>query len=104
QDVARVGDILPGLLALAFGMALSVAPLTAAVLASAGPNLAGVASGINNAVSRIGGLVATALLGVVLVGSADDLLAGFARAAWAGVALALAAATTAAITVRNGTA
>ncbi|MEL6585074.1 MAG: MFS transporter [Pseudomonadota bacterium] len=103
-DVSYARHILPGLLALAFGMALSVAPLTAAVLASAGPNLAGVASGINNAVSRIGGLVATALLGVVLVGSADDLLAGFARAAWAGVALALAAATTAAITVRNGTA
>ncbi|CTQ48489.1 MFS transporter [Jannaschia donghaensis] len=79
-------DLLPGLLALALGMALAVAPLTTAVLSSAGEDRAGVASGVNNAISRIGGLVATALLGLVLAG---DLVAGFALAAWVGAALAM---------------
>ena len=87
--VSYAADILPGLLALALGMALAVAPLTSAVLSSAGDARSGVASGINNAISRIGGLVATALLGLVLGG---DLLAGLAAAAWVGMALAMASA------------
>ncbi|MEZ5652940.1 MAG: MFS transporter [Burkholderiaceae bacterium] len=87
-DVSYWRHILPGLVVLALGMAASVAPLTSAVLASAGDRYTGVASGINNAISRIGGLVATALLGVVLIGSADKLADGFSAAAWAGVALA----------------
>lgn len=89
QDVRYAVDILPGLLAIALGMALAVAPLTTAVLSSAGGARSGVASGINNAISRIGGLVATALLGLVLAG---DLLAGLAAAAWVGAGLALASA------------
>ena len=84
-DATYLPDILPGLLSLSVGMALAVAPLTSAVLSSAGAARSGTASGVNNAVSRIGGLVATALLGLVLSG---DLLAGFAVAAWAGAALA----------------
>lgn len=84
-DATYLPDILPGLLSLSVGMAMAVAPLTSAVLSSAGAARSGTASGVNNAVSRIGGLVATALLGLVLSG---DLLAGFAVAAWAGAALA----------------
>lgn len=93
--------ILPGLVALALGMATSVTPLTTAVLNSVGPRYTGVASGVNNALARIAGPVATAFLGLVLIGSADDLLAGFATAAWAGAGLSPLSATTAFVLVRG---
>ncbi len=51
---------------LAIGMGVTVAPLTTTVMTAAGRTHAGVASGVNNAVARIGGLVAIAVLGVIL--------------------------------------
>ncbi|KIT17088.1 MFS transporter [Jannaschia aquimarina] len=89
EGLSYAVHILPPLLLLAVGMAFAVAPLTAAVLDAAGEERSGVASGVNNAISRVGGLVATALLGLVLGGEA--LLSGFATAAWAGAVLAAAA-------------
>ncbi|UWQ17973.1 MFS transporter [Jannaschia sp. M317] len=99
--VSYAVHILPPLVVLALGMSLAVAPLTNAVLGSAGERHAGVASGLNNAISRIGGLLATALLGLVLL--SNDLVTGFATAAWAGVALALISAVIAATMLRADT-
>ena len=55
-------SIFPAVLIFAVGLALTVAPLTTAVLSALGPRHAGIASGVNSAISRFGGLVAVAIL------------------------------------------
>ncbi|HET8958971.1 MFS transporter [Nocardioides sp.] len=57
-------DVLPGVTVFGLGLALMVAPLTATVLAAAPDRNAGVASGVSNAVARIGSLLAVAVLPV----------------------------------------
>lgn len=87
--------ILPAILVISFGMAGAVAPLTTAVLASVDARHTGAASGLNSAVARLGGLVATALLGAVLSARGAALFSAFhvamAISAAACVAAALAA-------------
>ena len=61
-DVTWWRDVLPGLTVFGLGLALMVAPLTATVLAAAPDEVAGLASGINNAVARAGSLLAVAAL------------------------------------------
>jgi EmrB/QacA subfamily drug resistance transporter len=56
----------PAVVVLGFGMAVTVAPLTTAVMSSVEPQHAGAASGVNNAVARIASLMAIAVFGVVM--------------------------------------
>jgi hypothetical protein len=62
---------------IALGLSGAVAPLTTAVLGAVDGRYAGAASGLNSAVARTGGLVATALLGSVLAGCGDRLVDAF---------------------------
>jgi EmrB/QacA subfamily drug resistance transporter len=66
-------DILPALFVFSVGLSRTVAPLTTTVLADAGPGDAGVASGVNNAVARVAGLLAIAVLGIAAAGGGDHL-------------------------------
>ncbi|HET6535223.1 MAG TPA: MFS transporter [Sphingomicrobium sp.] len=67
----------PAILVMAIGMTIAVAPLTASVLGSVEERHVAMASGFNSAVARVGGLIATALLGAVLGSEGRALFDGF---------------------------
>ena len=95
-DTSYWTSVFPAMTVMAAGMAIAVAPLTASVLGSVSEKHVGTASGFNSAVARTGGLIATALLGVVLARDGEALIAGFHRAL-IGSAIAAAAASAAAL-------
>ena len=83
-DVDYATDLLPGLLVFALGLSMTVAPLTATVLADADEQNAGIASGVNNAIARVASLVTIAAVGALVAASfgstlEDDLGALAAR-------------------------
>ncbi len=99
--------VLPPTLVIGIGLAIAVAPLTTAVMGAADPNDVGAASGINNAVSRVGNLVAIAVFGIIIAldgGGALPTTAhpqGFVHAMIAAAMLALLAAFAAAFLPRQ---
>lgn len=65
QDINYWTHLFPGVMVFGLGLAVTVAPLTSAVLGAIDPRQAGIASAVNNAVSRIAGLIAIAALGII---------------------------------------
>jgi predicted MFS family arabinose efflux permease len=72
RDPSYVLNVLPGMTLVGLGLAMTVAPLTGTVLAAAPDQLAGTASGVNNAVARTAGLLAVAALPALVGLSGDD--------------------------------
>jgi len=64
-------QVLPGILVFGFGLTLTVSPLTSAILGSIETARSGIASAVNNAVSRVAGLIIIAMLAVIIGGSLD---------------------------------
>ena len=85
-------DLFPALLVFSLGLAATVAPLTAAVLSDADEANAGIASGVNNAIARVAGLIAIAAIGAIISSqfksALDERLAGLRLSAVARDAVA----------------
>ena len=92
-------ELLPGLLLFGLGLAALVAPLTTAVLGALREEEAGIGSAVNNAVSRVAGLVAVALIGTISGGALG--YPGFRRTALVTAGLFFAAGLTALLGIRN---
>jgi EmrB/QacA subfamily drug resistance transporter len=101
------GAVLPPILVFGIGLSLVVAPITATVLAAADPNLAGVASGVNNAVARTAQLAAVAVFPLIAGLAGSDyqdpaaLADAFHTAMLAGAVLAAAGAALAWFTISD---
>jgi EmrB/QacA subfamily drug resistance transporter len=106
-DASYLVDVLPPVSVFGFGLALTVAPLTATVLAAVSESRAGLASGVNNAVARIAGLLAIAVLPLVAGLSGESyadpasLEPAFRMVMWVCVALLLTGGLLAAVFVRR---
>jgi len=78
EDFNYWWQVLPGIVVFGLGLTITVSPLTSAILGAIDSSRSGIASAVNNAVSRIAGLVAIALIGTIVGGALD--LAGFHQA------------------------
>jgi len=66
EHVSYLTDLLPGILVFSLGLSITVAPLTATVLADADQADAGIASAVNNAVARIASLIGVSVVGLIV--------------------------------------
>jgi EmrB/QacA subfamily drug resistance transporter len=81
-------ELLPPLLLFSVGLSMIVAPLTSTVLADAGERDAGIASGVNNAVARVAGLLGIATVGAAIAGPHNELdVPSYRMAMWITAAL-----------------
>ena len=92
-------QLLPGILLFGIGLAITVAPLTSTILGAVDSRHSGVGSAVNNAVSRIAGLVAIAATSLIVGDSLDA--EGFTRAAIATAVLLFAGGVVSLIGIRN---
>jgi EmrB/QacA subfamily drug resistance transporter len=92
-------QMLPGLVVFGLGLSITVSPLTAAILAAVDPAQSGIGSAINNAISRIAGLIAIAFAGVIIGGAVD--FAGFRQGALVTAGLLAVAGVISAVGIRN---
>lgn len=100
ETVNYFTQLLPGILLFGVGLAITVAPLTSAILGAISESQSGIASAVNNAISRVAGLVTIALIGVI-VGSRLD-LEGFQRGLLVTAALLIVGGVVSAIGITNG--
>ena len=97
-------ELFPPLIVFSLGLSLIVAPLTSTVLSDAGASDAGVASGVNNAVARVAGLLGIAVVGAAVAGSSNNLdLDGFRLAMRITAALVAAGGFVGLVGIRNAT-
>lgn len=94
--------VLPGVIVLGVGLAITVAPLTAAVLAAVDDHHAGIGSAINNAAARIASLLAIAVL-PAMAGLSDDFAGGYRKALVIAAVLSVIGGGIAAVTIREST-
>ncbi|MBA8817153.1 EmrB/QacA subfamily drug resistance transporter [Microbacterium halimionae] len=92
-------QVLPGLLLFGLGLSITVSPLTSAVLGAVDAKRSGTASAVNNAISRVAGLLAIAAIATIVGGSLD--LDGFHRAAIVTAALMVLGAAVSFLGIRN---
>jgi MFS family permease len=104
-------SILPGLLVGGFGMAITMAPTTAAAMGSVPVDKAGVGSAVINSMRQVGGSLGIAIMGTLVAtrvtvgqgapGYAAQFVDGYHRALYAGAAILLVGAVVAVLTVRR---
>jgi EmrB/QacA subfamily drug resistance transporter len=92
-------QMLPGLVVFGVGLSVTVSPLTAAILAAVDPAQSGIGSAVNNAISRVAGLIAIAFTGVIIGGAVD--FAGFRQGVLVAAGLLAVAGVISALGIRN---